>query len=163
MKLMNKKKQIFIIITLIIGIIIALFVSFKVFSNYRYEHMFDKNKVPGRECFEPDSVLCAVLKGKKYDDLKLSENFKKKYPNRESIIPYVKKYGYFDNGYDPFNHNIIMIGANKTNLFGYVNEDYDTDFYFQYSVANNLLDDIKLIKKIIYDPITNEIIEEENY
>ena len=159
-----KKNKAIIIVILIVMIAAVVFKCYRMFKDYQYDMWIQKNGInsgiDNAEYFDPDQVLCGVFEGMDYNNLQLTENFKNKYPNREKIVNGIEKYDWFSSGYDD---GFIFITANKFDIFGNIKNDDLTLYYFEYSVKDNLLDDVKLIKREIYDPIENVILEEEIY
>lgn len=157
----NKIIKILIIIALILSIVFVAFRCYRMFKDYQYNRMIERAGIPGVKIFSPDQVLCGVFEKVDYNKLELTENFKTKYPDREKIIKGISKYDFFSSGYE--DSDCIFITANVLDIFGNIKNDDLTIYYFEYTTKDNLLDDVKLIKKRLYDPIENKVLEEEIY
>ena len=165
---MNQKK-INTIISIIV-VVICIFIAFLVVKkNSRYQKSMkvfyekyisdDLNELAIKNKDDKDAaglILVLAIEGyEDWDKLKLSDNFKKKFRNGKNIISNVDEYQHLSSGYD------IEFGWHKKNTVWIIGDKYDnifntlkygdavsTEFYFEYQVDdNNLLDDIKLIRK----------------
>ena len=111
-------------------------------------------------------LLLAIENDVKWDDLNLSDNFKSKFKNGREILPDKSEYEMFDIGYDSSmaeykRNNIWIYGDKYDNIFNTLRygEPVSTIFIFEYKVdENNLLDDVKLIRrKDVYSLTGNRI------
>lgn len=158
------------IIISIIALAIFLFIVFMVVKkNSRYQKSMkvfyekyineDLNELIIKNKEDSDAVgLILVLAIEGYEDwdkLKLSNNFKKRFRNGKNIISNVDEYQHFSSGYDVEfgwhkNNSVWITGDKYDNIFNTLKygDAVSTEFCFEYQVdENNLLDDIKLIRK----------------
>lgn len=164
-----KQKRIKMIVSIIVLIICIFIVFMFKKKNSRYQKSIkvfyetyisdDLNELAIKIKDDDDAVgLILILAIEGYvdwDKLKLSDKFKKKYRNGRSIIDNVDEYQHFSSGYD------VEFGWHKKNTVWLTGDKYDnifntlkygdavsTEFCFEYYVdENNLLDDVKLIRK----------------
>ena len=101
------------------------------------------------------TLLLAIEGDCNWDTLKLSDNFKKKFKNGKNIISNRDEYESFSSGHDADfrfsgDYTIWLCGDKYDNIFNTLKygDAVSTEFYFEYKVdENNLLDDVKLIRK----------------
>ena len=112
-------------------------------------------------------LLLAIENDVKWDDLNLSDSFKSKFKNGQGILPGKSEYEMFDIGYDStigeYKRNTIWIYGDKhENIFNTLRygEPVSTEFIFEYKIdENNLLDDVKLIRRKDVYSLTGERVD----
>lgn len=112
-------------------------------------------------------LLLAIENDVKWDDLNLSDNFKNKFKNGRGILPDKNEYEMFDVGYDSdfaeYNRYTVWIRGDKyENIFNTLRygEPVSTEFIFEYKIdENNLLDDVKLIRRKDVYSLTGERVD----
>lgn len=84
-----------------------------------------------------------------WDNLFISENFKKKFKNKKDIIENINEYSSFSVATDYFDENVVILyGNRKKPIFDNdESDDITTEFYFKYKINNNEIDDLILIKQ----------------
>ncbi|MBR1455315.1 MAG: hypothetical protein IJ593_11855 [Lachnospiraceae bacterium] len=164
---MNKKRTIIVLLIILVCVILIILFSINKYKKYkgsskRYVEEIMKTSV---ESINIDSeidhasvglVLRLAIEGDcDWDTLKLSDNFKTKFKNGKNIISNRDDYQSFSSGYDyDFgffkDYTIWLCGDKFDNIFNILKygDAVSTEFYFEYKVdENNLLDDVKLIRK----------------
>lgn len=174
-------KNKYILITIICIAILALGIAF-----FKYKSLKSKNstkhfieKIMGKQVEditienEQDKIgvgwiLCLALEGGcPYDRLKLSSNFKNKYKTPQSIIGDIDSYCMLESGHDSdfaeYNRYTVWIRGDKyENIFNTLRygEPVSTVFIFEYKIdENNLLDDVKLIRRKDVYSLTGERVD----
>lgn len=112
-------------------------------------------------------LLLAIENDVKWDDLNLSDNFKSKFKNGRGILPDKNEYEMFDVGHDSdfaeYNRYTVWIRGDKyENIFNTLRygEPVSTEFIFEYKIdENNLLDDVKLIRRKDVYSLTGERVD----
>lgn len=157
-------KSIITKIFIIFMIIVFCFSSYAILEEHHEKMKFDINKISGRPCLDPSSVLRGALSRNNWNELQLSQKFREKYKSKYDIIPSINDYGRIGNGYDVYKgKRVLMIDADsKGSFFDLKGENIVTTiFYFDYKITDdNLLDDITLLgSKKVDGVIGKEIIE----
>ena len=119
--------------------------------------------ISGMKEINPDSELPYALQWYgNWDNMFLTENFKKKFKNRKGILKNVNSLenisGYIDYEYK-FGETLIGIsGFKRKNLLEMLDPDYieiDKVYYFRYKVdENGYLDDVELVGQQDFDALT---------
>ncbi len=112
-------------------------------------------------------LLLAIENDVKWDDLNLSDSFKIKFKNGQGILLGKSEYEMFDIGYDStigeYKRNTVWIYGDKyENIFNTLRygEPVSTIFIFEYKIdENNLLDDVKLIRRKDVYSLTGERVD----
>ena len=159
----NRKVVILLLVILVIAIIkikkleIDYTYSTKGFVENFLEMDINNIKIENIEDIDNAGMtLSLVLEGStEWNKLQVSENFKKKYKKGQDIIKNKNEYTGFSYGICremyPHKKNVIWLCGNKyDNIISTLKygEPVSTEFIFEYEIdENNLLDDVKLIRK----------------
>lgn len=164
---MSKKRITTIILIIVVCVVLIILFSIKKYQKYkgsskRYVEDIMKTSVENINIYSENDhtsaglVLRLAIEGDcNWDTLKLSDNFKKKFKNGKNIISNRDEYQSFSSGYDADfrfsgDQTIWLCGDKYDNVFNTLKygDAVSTEFYFEYKVdENNLLDDVKLIRK----------------
>ena len=148
---------------ILIFIFIFLISSYFLLKRHYEQHRFDINKISSRKTTDLNSALEGCFVSKNWDNLPLSENFRKKYKTKYDITEYAESFvGYghgstYENG-----EELIIIGYQKEYLFDFNDtKGYQMFLYFRYKTTDDgLLDDVELVRMEKCEPTTGRIIED---
>ena len=164
------KRKVFLILLIIV--VLSSFIFFKVnkyFHSEKYEiekgYNMKLTKENSKKLNVFKNILLAIENYVSFDDLAVSDNFKKKYKNGNDIIPNKNQYSDFSTGYMTENgkHIISIFADKKETLIDIIkdNEPITTMFYFEYKIDDEgLLDDLILVDSYDVYSITGEKINE---
>lgn len=162
----NLRKIFILAISLIVGLLLLnglmMYVLYK-YGGTDIETRKFNMLISGLKTIYPEGELAYALQWYgNWDNIFLTENFKKKYKNRKGILLDVNKYenicGFMEYDYIPGEKLIGISLDKKINIIETVDPDFvaiTRDYYFRYKVDDNgYLDDIELVGQQDFDAET---------
>ena len=156
---MNKVSKFIILIF----VFIFLIASYFLLKRHYEQHKLDINKISSRKTTDLMSAFEGCFESKNWDNLPLSENFRKKYKTKYDITEYAGRFVSYDSGSTYENgEELINIGYQKEYFFDFNDtRGYQIDLYFRYkTTVDGMLDDVELVRMEKSDKMTGRIIED---
>ena len=154
----KKKRKIIIIILLILIFLVVIILLFLKILKKSTKSMYEN--LTGQEIVYTGDIntrgvgmeLILAIEGEvDWKNLNLTDNFKNKFKKSNDIMRECKIYKSFLSGisHDYENKQVIIIYATKfDNLIDiYGDKDKATEYFYEYEIINNLLNDVRLIDK----------------
>ena len=155
-----------IIAILVLSIIVAINITIFIIRRYGMTDLETRKfnmLISGVNTISPPGELSYALQWySNWDNIFLSDNFKKKFKKRKGIIKNISELnnisGFFDRNYIPGTKLIGVYGTVKKSIIDILNINYieiDRAYYFRYKVDDNgYLDDIELVGQQDFDAET---------
>ena len=149
-------------IRMIFVLVFIVYCYFLLRDHYE-QRQYDANKIPIRKTTDYGSVLRGVFEQRNWNNLQLSENFRKKYKTKFDITKDAGRFVRYSNGSVYENgEELITIDYQTESFFDFdYSKCYQMDLYFRYKVTDDgLLDDVEFVRKEKRNKMTGRIIEE---